>query len=115
MICTSAFGTGNDHPHVRLVVHAGTPFEMLDYTQEVSRGGRDHLPALCVLIPTALRHSTQEGADLCGRQYLENALDGPAKCIRYLITFFNDGVVVYCAENAANQVCSVCARQRGIG
>jgi hypothetical protein len=25
MVCTAAFGAGNDHPHVRVVTHAGTP------------------------------------------------------------------------------------------
>jgi superfamily II DNA helicase RecQ len=40
MICTSAFSAGNDYPAVRLVVHAGTPFEMVGFIQEVSRAGR---------------------------------------------------------------------------
>jgi len=41
MVCTSAFGVGNDYPHTRLVIHAGSPFEMIGYIQEVSRAGRD--------------------------------------------------------------------------
>jgi len=29
MVCTAAFGAGNDYPHVRTVVHAGSPWEMI--------------------------------------------------------------------------------------
>ena len=31
MVCTSAFGVGNDYPHTRFVIHAGNPFEMIGY------------------------------------------------------------------------------------
>ncbi|KAF8871108.1 hypothetical protein CPB84DRAFT_1855202 [Gymnopilus junonius] len=103
MICTSAFGTGNDYAHVHLVIHAGTPFEMLDYTQEVSRAGHDKQPALCVMFPTQLHSEKVKGADLCGKQYMQDALAGSPVCIHYLITFFNDGVGFYCIETEDNQ------------
>ncbi|KAF8633670.1 hypothetical protein AX17_004413, partial [Amanita inopinata Kibby_2008] len=51
MVCTSAFGTGNDYGHVRVVIHAGTPPEMIGFVQEVSRGGRDHEAATCYVLP----------------------------------------------------------------
>ncbi|KAG6863941.1 hypothetical protein C0991_001805, partial [Blastosporella zonata] len=41
MVCTNAFGAGNDYAHVRLVVHAGTPKHVINYVQEVGRAGRD--------------------------------------------------------------------------
>jgi len=51
MVCTAAFSAGNNYPHVRLVLHAGTPQEMIGCIQEMSRGGRDHQPAKCYLLP----------------------------------------------------------------
>lgn len=33
MVATSAFSTGNDYSHVRLVIHADKPFDMLEYVQ----------------------------------------------------------------------------------
>jgi len=47
---TSAFGTGNDYPHVRLVIHAGSSIEMTNYIQEAARAGRDGHPARCYLL-----------------------------------------------------------------
>ncbi|KAI6107257.1 P-loop containing nucleoside triphosphate hydrolase protein, partial [Pisolithus thermaeus] len=41
MVATSAFSTGNDYPHVRLVLHLDKPFDMLDYIQGQGRAGRD--------------------------------------------------------------------------
>jgi hypothetical protein len=52
MVCTSAFGVGNDYPHTRFVIHAGNPFEMIGYIQEVARAGRDKEMATCILVPT---------------------------------------------------------------
>jgi superfamily II DNA helicase RecQ len=31
MMCMSAFGAGNDYPHVRVVAHAGSPMELIGY------------------------------------------------------------------------------------
>ncbi|KAG1765747.1 P-loop containing nucleoside triphosphate hydrolase protein, partial [Suillus placidus] len=50
MICTSAFSTGNDYPHVRLVVHLKTPLEMSEIIQAQGRAGRDGLPARCYIL-----------------------------------------------------------------
>jgi superfamily II DNA helicase RecQ len=36
MVCTSAFGAGNDYAHVRVVTHAGSPMEMVEYRYLVS-------------------------------------------------------------------------------
>ncbi|KAG6819292.1 hypothetical protein H0H93_013338 [Arthromyces matolae] len=51
MVCTNAFSAGNDYPHVRLVVHAGHPRDMVSYLQETGRAGRDNSPSQCVLFP----------------------------------------------------------------
>ncbi|KAG2741289.1 P-loop containing nucleoside triphosphate hydrolase protein, partial [Suillus brevipes Sb2] len=45
MLATTAFSTGNDYPHVRLVIHLNRPLEMLEFIQGQGRAGRDGAPA----------------------------------------------------------------------
>ncbi len=48
VVCTSAFGMGINHPHVRWVVHYHVPLLLAEYVQEVGRAGRDGKPALAL-------------------------------------------------------------------
>lgn len=41
VVCTSAFGMGINHAHVRWVVHFHVPVLLSEYVQEVGRAGRD--------------------------------------------------------------------------
>jgi ATP-dependent DNA helicase RecQ len=48
VVCTSAFGMGINHPHVRYVVHLQVPMLLSEYVQEVGRAGRDGKSAIAL-------------------------------------------------------------------
>lgn len=50
MVATTAFGMGINVPDIELVLHFNTPISMIDYIQQIGRGGRDEkVRAYCVL------------------------------------------------------------------
>jgi superfamily II DNA helicase RecQ len=115
VVATSAFGTGNDCSHVRLVVHACAPYEMVFYVQEVSRAGRDGSPALCLLLRLSgpntrtLRTKADGTIDLSGKLVIFEAVQKLGeRCIRSRITSYNDGRGVQCLSDDGNQVCERC-------
>ena len=117
MVATSAFSTGNDYSHVRLVIHADKPFDMLEYVQGQGRAGRDGMPAIChTLVPTKLwKESSKE--DEVERSNEQAILDhlylyGTKRCLRYGITLYTDGVGTGCHQDECNQPCSVCKEDK---
>lgn len=111
LVATSALSAGNDHPCVRLIVHFGTPKEMMSYVQEVSRGGRDGQSTKCLLIPMSKRNQStplELDEDHTGIEIMHQFIWDEADCLRYLITYYSDGVGVYCQDNPSQQKCSNC-------
>ena len=114
MVATSAFSTGNDYPHVRLVIHLDKPYEMMEYIQAQGRAGRDGLPARCyTLVPTtaSLPSAKSKGAhhDDRAAMYEHLYVYGLKRCLRYGITLYNDGKGICCRPQILNQqLCSVC-------
>jgi ATP-dependent DNA helicase RecQ len=64
VFCTSAFGMGIDRPDVRTVVHFDTPNTLVDYAQQIGRGGRDGELTRCITFYNPDRLDTIESRDL---------------------------------------------------
>ncbi|KAF8875528.1 hypothetical protein BD779DRAFT_1678226 [Infundibulicybe gibba] len=66
MVCTSAFGAGNDYPSVRLVIHAGSPYDLVSWAQEAGRAGRDGNVAECYIMQVQQSKQTYNQNDIDG-------------------------------------------------
>ncbi|KAG5335205.1 hypothetical protein C0989_001870 [Termitomyces sp. Mn162] len=114
MVCTNAFGAGNDYPNVRLVIHAGTPKQMIGFTQEVGRAGRDGQWAKCVIIPRyksnmgKYQHPPKDGIDHRGYKAMWTMIYRSNHCIRYSITSFTDKEGMSCGVTENSPRCSRC-------
>ena len=122
MVATTAFSTGNDHPHVRLVIHLDRPFDMVEFVQGQGRAGRDGRPALCcVLVPEQTHKPSGAATSLqnTNRMAMYDHLytHGLARCLRYGITAFMDGVGIRCRGDATfpeRQPCEVCEHDQQV-
>jgi len=111
MVCTSAFSAGNDYSHTRLVIHAGTPLEMIGFIQEMSRGGRDHRHARCYILPKSSNHPAPLPGDLKGVMDVHNLVHKNQQCIRFQITLFCDGKGILCKEQPGAYSCNYCRKK----
>jgi len=59
-IATTAFGMGVNKPDIRFVIHYNFAGTIEQYYQEAGRGGRDGLPARCVVLFSFQDRKTQE-------------------------------------------------------
>ncbi|KAI6130061.1 hypothetical protein EDD17DRAFT_1484333 [Pisolithus thermaeus] len=112
-VATSAFSTGNDYPHIWLVLHLDKPFDMLDYIQGQGRAGQDGKPAICHTLVPSRPWKESRKQDKTEQQNEQAVLDhlylyGSKHCLCYGVTLFTDGKGVGCHEDPLNQQCSVC-------
>jgi ATP-dependent DNA helicase RecQ len=120
LVATVAFGMGINKSNVRFVVHFHLPKDIESYYQEIGRGGRDGLPADCLLLysrgdAVTIRHFIEEGAasERPGRQARLNALMRYAEareCRRIpLLAYFGETLSQPCGH------CDHCRQTPAIG
>lgn len=116
MVCTSAFAAGNDYPHVRVVIHAGTPLDFSDYVQSVGRAGRDQQHAVAWMVPvvsSAVKTPADFASEHKGFRPLQDMIYPPCgtlvHCIRHHIAVWTDGKGVECTSDTSLVKCNRCA------
>ncbi len=116
IVATVAFGMGIDKPDVRFVLHVDLPKDIENYYQQIGRGGRDGLPADCLLLYSysdvnTILYFIREGAESeqQGRSHrLQKLVDWAEsnECRRRpLLDYFGEA---YTVENCA--MCDNCQR-----
>lgn len=115
LVATNSWGTGGDYPHVRTTIHAENPTEMVNFTQEMSRAGRDSQSAKCFIIrrghQAVIKDLAPGDPDYKGKRAVAEWLYPKTKqCLRYGITLASDGEGVHCRSSNHLQLCSFCAR-----
>ncbi|KAG2003830.1 helicase domain-containing protein [Coprinopsis cinerea AmutBmut pab1-1] len=104
LVASAAISAGNDYPSVRVVCHLGTPFDMITYSQQSGRGGRDGELAHCVIIPKGYHFTRNDslsrlkGVEAMGDMIHRLPPTYPASCIRFNLGKSIDGVGFGCFD-----------------
>lgn len=115
IVGTSALFAGNDYPHVRYVIFAGTPTDMTGTFQGLARGGRDGETAYGYILPNKGARSllAYDEIDHAGCTKIHELCNNlPAICIRYQFTQWCDGAGVTCADSSGGSLlpCTSCQK-----
>ncbi|KAJ3539803.1 hypothetical protein NMY22_g4563 [Coprinellus aureogranulatus] len=113
LVCTSALGAGNDYGHVRLMIHAGSPYDMVLFNQQSGRGGRDRKTAWSVILADkVLAPKEGETTHLLGSEQLGKLIkaeEWPDSCFRYSGSRVMDGTAKHCWQLPCHyRKCSSC-------
>ncbi len=87
VFATSAFGLGIDRGDVRQIVHYNVPFTLIDYAQQIGRGGRDGKLTRCTVFYSHTEFLQNEidriSRDMPSIDYVERTLENIRKSIEF--------------------------------
>jgi hypothetical protein len=107
LVGTSGLGAGLDYAHVRLVLHVGEPYGLVDFVQESGRAGRDGMAAESAVL---LRHEWTARAEavLEPNELMLQRFLGPGGCRRRWIDEYMDGAGEGEPCSAKEEACDRC-------
>ena len=108
LVATQAFGAGIDIGSIDVVVHAGNPRSMVDFSQESGRGGRHGQPALSIVFQSAEPDRDQMMDDYCGRAEMREWLAQTSRCRRIGLGEYLDGIGISCPSLPGGRLCDLC-------
>ena len=112
LAATSALSAGFDYAHVRAVFHVDVPRSMIDFVQEVGRGGRDGMPAISAIIAQAgkARPSDDNSVD---RSSMEKYME-TSGCLRQFLSVYIDSKDCRAKRCSSrdSELCLVCIQAR---
>jgi superfamily II DNA helicase RecQ len=124
IVGTKALGLGIDVPDVRLVLHAGMPYQMKDYVQESGRAGRDRQTSEAIMVCATVKGSgfrvegiQDQKARRKGKKQIPSRHPAAAAymdnkgCRREIIDQAMDGFVRREGCGEEEEACSICHRQ----
>jgi superfamily II DNA helicase RecQ len=100
---TGALGLGIDVADVRLVVHVGLPWSLLDFAQQSGRAGRDGRPSRAVVAVDEAVIAIDDGADPLVARFV-----GGDECRRVVLDEHLDGRKGRTECESGEQTCDVC-------
>lgn len=107
MVATPAFSHGIDYPSVRLIIHCNPSYSLIDYQQEIGRGGRDNKPYNCtMLVETNFVDKLDD--ELNNDNDIKNFVLNTITCRRAQLTLKIDGNAKHCLAKKDRQLCDVC-------
>lgn len=117
MVATTAFGMGVDVPDIELVLHFNTPLSMVDYVQQIGRGGRDGRKCHCVLLYEQNGDDQKIFASFCKKsqnskmlkqryQEMQNFVHSKGCMQQEILAYFGQTAQKTC------QKCTNCAKER---